>query len=870
MNHDINNNTTSESGWHEASKAEPCPLCGKPDWCFISSDGDAVLCRRISNTPNGWKHKRDASDGIGAIYVRINRTGYVPRVSRAKKPAKKKQEFPIIAIENVEFSDISFTDTWSINSPEKVSDDEVAITYNYDSNHKVIRTERKDSNDPKGYKKKCLPYVRESIKHKWVCGKGESAWIPYGLEAFRKYREWIDDDDDSDNQKSDKLPYKIVNLLINKWVIGVEGEKCVDAVINNLQLATFTVQGGSWDEKSLNFAMDYLNENHVAGIIYIPDNDLAGNKKAESMAESAARSGLRFLQLDIKRMWPNCPEKGDIADWIATKPSRIGEDNYDWGITETARNEIYTAIETEIKLALREHKRQQKIQNLTSTIAIAAETVRDRWGERLRYNKLKNVIELDGNPIDLNRVKLDIGYEFDINVSVQDACMIVEALAKENSYSPVVEYLNQVSKTHQNIDTTIIDNLASRYFGTDNPLHNAYLKRTLIAAVARAMEPGCKHDYACILVGTQGYFKSTFWRELFGADWFTDEVGDCSDKDELMKLHRVWAAEIAEFEVVYRRKDISQLKRFMSSPVDDYRPPYGRQVEHFPRASVLVGTSNERQILNDPTGNRRFWIVPVTKRIDIDSIKKERDLLWAIAVKLYTQGEQWWLTDTEDSLQVIDNQNYTTSDPWEELILGHIENLSSVTTTELLLSCLKLDSSRMDTASQRRVAQILQKNGWEPARTRIDGKKIRHWVRVSGPDGPDGGPHVQMYPAQPVNHANQDFPDTGPDGPDKTSKKPPESENLQQYKCTNPENTSFSLYRNLSGPSGPSGPPSQNQPPTGTFKAGDEVRYVGGESRRASGKKLVVTITNEHGIWVRKPDGFPDGPFAATDLQYWE
>jgi predicted P-loop ATPase len=69
-----------------------------------------------------------------------------------------------------------------------------------------------------------------------------------------------------------------------------------------------------------------------------------------------------------------------------------------------------------------------------------------------------------------------------------------------------------------------LENLATRYFGTNNPIYDIFLKRTLIAAVARAYEPGCKHDTTLVLQGKQGAGKSSFFNVL-GGDWFDDSMG---------------------------------------------------------------------------------------------------------------------------------------------------------------------------------------------------------------------------------------------------------------------------------------------------------------------------------------------------------
>jgi hypothetical protein len=49
--------------WHDASRHTPCAICGKPDWCRVSTDGAWAICRRV-DTGVGI-HKQDKS---GAEY----------------------------------------------------------------------------------------------------------------------------------------------------------------------------------------------------------------------------------------------------------------------------------------------------------------------------------------------------------------------------------------------------------------------------------------------------------------------------------------------------------------------------------------------------------------------------------------------------------------------------------------------------------------------------------------------------------------------------------------------------------------------------------------------------------------------------------
>ena len=45
----IQNYTTKTGNWQTVTKHDPCPICGKPDWCSRTADGKVVACRRVNN-----------------------------------------------------------------------------------------------------------------------------------------------------------------------------------------------------------------------------------------------------------------------------------------------------------------------------------------------------------------------------------------------------------------------------------------------------------------------------------------------------------------------------------------------------------------------------------------------------------------------------------------------------------------------------------------------------------------------------------------------------------------------------------------------------------------------------------------------------
>ena len=130
-------------------------------------------------------------------------------------------------------------------------------------------------------------------------------------------------------------------------------------------------------------------------------------------------------------------------------------------------------------------------------------------------------------------------------------------IAREYEYNPVTDYLDKVYKTES---PAYIDRLASTYLRpedahlTEPTIYDDMLKKTLIAAVARAYKPeGHKFDNACVLLGEQGARKSTFWSVL-GGEFFSDGLRDINGKDSLMILHRSWICEMAELEAVTSKK----------------------------------------------------------------------------------------------------------------------------------------------------------------------------------------------------------------------------------------------------------------------------------------------------------------------------
>jgi predicted P-loop ATPase len=358
--------------------------------------------------------------------------------------------------------------------------------------------------------------------------------------------------------------------------------------------------------------------------------------------------------------------------------------------------------------------------------------IRKRYAKKLRLNVMTKQVELDGKPLkpdhlylELMQSGIDAGKEF-----VMDAFYF---FASMNEYHPVQDYL-QMCKLRYGSDTlNLLDKPSARYIGTEKPIHDVFLRKTLIAAVARAFSPGCKVDTALILQGKQGKRKSTFFKTLAG-EWFDDSLSNnTSDKDEKLKLHSTWIMEWAELETIFSRKDVSAVKAFLSSSVDKFRIPFGKATESYPRHSLICGTTNSDDFLQDATGTRRFWVIPIPadKNIDTDKLKAERDQLWAAAVAAYERGDQWWLTSEEEQLSESDNVQYQRDDSWVEPISLYLEQHQEVSIKEVLEQAIGLALDRQDRPSQLRASDILRSLGYVKKHT----KHGKVWVKKMGHEG---------------------------------------------------------------------------------------------------------------------------------------
>jgi predicted P-loop ATPase len=241
--------------------------------------------------------------------------------------------------------------------------------------------------------------------------------------------------------------------------------------------------------------------------------------------------------------------------------------------------------------------------------------------------------------------------------------------------------------------------------------------------VARIYQPGCKADQALILEGKQRAKKSSVFEALCpNPAWYTGSIAELGTKDSAQDLPGKWLVEMPELSAM-KRGDVERIKSFITCKVDHYRPSYGKRSRDFPRQSVLGGTTNSTEYLRDTTGGRRFWGVLVLL-INLERLRQDRDQLWAEAVHAYKAGEQWWLSDEQEKLAEVEQEQRRERHPWEDIILSRIEGQTSTSVRDLL-NYLGLRYENMDQKHANTVVAVLTKAGWWQKQVRTGHHRAR-------------------------------------------------------------------------------------------------------------------------------------------------
>jgi putative DNA primase/helicase len=253
--------------------------------------------------------------------------------------------------------------------------------------------------------------------------------------------------------------------------------------------------------------------------------------------------------------------------------------------------------------------------------------------------------------------------------------------------------------------------------------------------------PGTKFDYMLILEGRQGWGKSTICKVLGGDDYTADTGLVLGDKDSYQNLQGKWIYEWGELDSL-NKAEVQKVKQFISSERDRFRASFDRRPRDYPRQCVFIGTTNEDHYLTDPTGNRRFWPVRLTRPADLAWLREHRDQLLAEALHHLAAGDRFFPTAKEQR-DLFDPQQQTRT--VESAILNAFqhylydqdqkvphggENGALVNRVSLskLLACVGYTVDKQTAQIMKQAGAALKVLGWTVSRSSEPGRP-RYYIR---------------------------------------------------------------------------------------------------------------------------------------------
>lgn len=365
------------------------------------------------------------------------------------------------------------------------------------------------------------------------------------------------------------------------------------------------------------------------------------------------------------------------------------------------------------------------------------------WGEDEDYKDNKNiflpVVSSAANQAGIGLKSIKLRNEY------------IDAIAYKNKYNPIQEYLKGLTWTGQDVITTVWNHVEiAPDFKDQEPLFRTFFKRFLIQAVTlpfNSLRAPIMTDYILILQGPQGVGKTRFvgWLSPY-PDWvLIGGTVDPGKKDDLARAGKYWLVELGEIGLTLNAKSNDALKNYITQPFDEYRRLYDReQVRHL-RCQSWIGTVNDPRFLTDPTGSRRFLVIPVAN-IDMEGLQDvDKNQLWAQAMHL-KQTEDFHLSKEEQRARDRLNDTAFTKRSNEELALldsydwtekHYPDGWKWRTATEIAEDLYERQGARMNGRVARAIRQI-----------------AKHDSRVKTPTR-NGARKLYFFPAQPSKYMQE-------------------------------------------------------------------------------------------------------------------
>lgn len=253
--------------------------------------------------------------------------------------------------------------------------------------------------------------------------------------------------------------------------------------------------------------------------------------------------------------------------------------------------------------------------------------------------------------------------EISINKILRGA---VEFVARKKSYDKIQNFIDNLPKLNgEALQKAIykLENLFIYYANADverfpSEYYKAVARCFMTEIIARCLtKTGCKADYVPILQGKQGAKKSQFCLSLINDPSLIADVDFDNKTDDIIRKISGKVIGVIDEMNGFGKKQASFVKKFITFTHDTYIPKYKEFEKVVTRSVVFIGTTNEEQFLNDATGERRYYPIPIKDGAETRYLELKRDILeiYAAALHLYNEDLKIGTEITADGKEVEHN-----------------------------------------------------------------------------------------------------------------------------------------------------------------------------------------------------------------------
>lgn len=296
----------------------------------------------------------------------------------------------------------------------------------------------------------------------------------------------------------------------------------------------------------------------------------------------------------------------------------------------------------------------------------------------------------------------------DIRVSIKDVRNFLESDYIKN-YNPIEEYLFQCYDKWDGKDHI---RALARTVPTANP-HWADWFYTWFLGMVDQWRGYSHRQYgnsvAPLLISKQGYNKSTFCRRLLPPElqWgYSDNLILSEKRQVYQAMAQFMIINLDEFNQISPQVQQGFLKNLIQLPTLKYKPPYGSHVMEFPRLASFIATSNMKDILSDPSGNRRFIGVELTGPIDV-SVRPNYQQLFAQALSALNNGEKSYFDAQQVKLIMKSNSQFEIIQPIDQYFLLYFELVEDEKEGEYLTAAEIFDYLKKQIGSSLKVNSLM-------------------------------------------------------------------------------------------------------------------------------------------------------------------